>query len=85
VLSKPRQVLMINRADNDGGAEEERILTWLSPAKFSERHTQAKNNRTPGTGKWLLDLKEYKDWLDSSCGFLWLHGVGEFTMRVYQE
>lgn len=51
-------------------------------AEISKRHHEAQNSRTFGTGQWLLDSKEYKDWFNSSGGLLWLYGVGEFTKTI---
>lgn len=57
-------------------AEEEKIMSWLSPTKTSSLYKAAKANHTPSTGQWLLDSNEYKNWR-RSCGILWLYGVAE--------
>lgn len=67
------------------GAEEERIMDWLSPAKIPSRHNNVKELRTPGTGQWLLDSDKYKNWRHSSRGFLWLYGSGKFAKKAIQE
>lgn len=32
--------------------------------------------RQPGTGVWLTDGSEFKQWMSSRNGKLWLHGIG---------
>lgn len=58
------------------GAEEERILTWLSPIKVSSMYLDAKSRRSPGTGDWLLASDEFLHWKSSARQLLWLFGVG---------
>lgn len=58
------------------GAEEERILTWLSPINVSQMYLDAKSRRSPGTGDWLLASDEFNRWKSSASQLLWLFGVG---------
>ena len=53
-------------------------MTWVSDVPFSEMQRDTLAHRTPGTGNWLLESKEYVDWKTSPGSVLWLPGVGMF-------
>lgn len=36
--------------------------------------------RQPGTGIWLTDGSEFKQWMTSRNGQLWLYGIGRFNI-----
>ncbi|GLA60459.1 hypothetical protein AtubIFM54640_000913 [Aspergillus tubingensis] len=51
------------------------ILDWVSTVKHKAHHDNVRNNRTPGTGDWLLRKAEFRDWEESSSSaVLWLRG-----------
>ena len=53
----------------------EKITAWLQPTDYGEfrRHLAA---QAPGTGLWLRQTREYRQWRDSKdCGTMWLKGV----------
>ncbi|BCR94675.1 uncharacterized protein AKAW2_11721S [Aspergillus luchuensis] len=52
-----------------------RILEWLSQYDFSKAQNDTQYHRSPGTGDWLLNSKEYVRWKDCPGSILWLHGV----------
>ncbi len=54
----------------------QRILDWLMPADYDRKQQEFARIRVPGTGEWLLDRKEYQDWLKrgSSPAVLWCSG-----------
>ncbi|KAL4795224.1 hypothetical protein BDV19DRAFT_389361 [Aspergillus venezuelensis] len=54
--------------------ERQRILDWLSDVNFSKFQNDYKILRTGGTGDWLLNSSEYRDWKATPGKFLWLHG-----------
>ena len=55
------------------------ILDWVSTVKHKAHHDNVRNNRTPGTGDWLLRKVEFRDWEESSSSaVLWLRGSREF-------
>lgn len=45
--------------------KRKRILEWLSPISFSTRHHELRKARVPGSGKWLLESKEFTSWVDA--------------------
>ncbi|KAJ4229089.1 hypothetical protein NW759_003815 [Fusarium solani] len=40
-----------------------RTLDWLTPLDYDDQQQEFISRRQPGTGKWLLDSKEYQSWL----------------------
>ena len=60
--------------------DEERleILKWLSEVPYERHHSFFNSIRNPETGKWLLEKKEFINWMKStSSSILWLHGIGK--------
>jgi len=52
------------------------ILSWLSDIKYERLHNTARENRTEGSGKWLLAHEKFLEWRRSrESMILWLHGV----------
>jgi hypothetical protein len=69
----------------DGLNESERpdILNWLSSIQYERNHRTAREGRTNGTGKWLLEHKQFRDWRGSSSStILWLHGIRRCPMYI---
>ncbi|KAF3174027.1 hypothetical protein TWF751_005167 [Orbilia oligospora] len=42
--------------------QRDEILRRLSPLEPQKRHQDIRSSRVPGTGKWLLDEPNFKDW-----------------------
>lgn len=56
----------------------ERIRSWLSPTEFESEGSEYRkhlNAHVPGTGDWLFQTEQYKDWHDSGTGALWIQGI----------
>ncbi|KAI8712989.1 NACHT domain-containing protein [Fusarium sp. LHS14.1] len=47
-----------------------KTLDWLTPPDYGTQQQDVIIRRQPGTGKWLLDSKEYQNWLSSSIQHL---------------
>jgi hypothetical protein len=58
-------------------AKEQEIRDWFSTAQLSHNYHKSIQDRTPGTGQWLLDSKIYTRWKDNTAGLLWLYGAGK--------
>lgn len=59
-------------------SERQSMLEWISSIRYEENHFFASQNRTSGTGEWLLQHERYREWRASSAStILWLHGDRE--------
>jgi len=55
------------------------ILRWISIIPYTEHHTRITAARLAGTGEWLFQKGEYKEWLSSSVSkLLLLRGIRKF-------
>jgi hypothetical protein len=61
--------------DLKASEERKQIAEWLRGADPSTNHNSARKKHEPGTGDWLLNMKEFEDWRDGDGGVLWLHGI----------
>ena len=50
---------------SDGDAQ---IMRWLSPLEPNNRHQGVRIDRLNGVGGWLLELSEFREWIDSKGG-----------------
>jgi len=58
------------------------ILEWISTIPYTEHHTRIGTVRLPGTGEWLFQKGEYKEWLSSSVSrLLLLRGIRKFPLH----
>ncbi|KAL1385276.1 hypothetical protein HDK64DRAFT_256614 [Phyllosticta capitalensis] len=55
--------------------EAEQILAWMSPTSFQARQADVLQSVEPGTGKWFLETKDYRDWLAGHVNLLWCPGI----------
>ena len=61
---------------NEIGRDRYEMLHWISAIHYESDHDFARTNRLEGTGVWLLEQREYREWRDiSSSAVFWLHGV----------
>jgi hypothetical protein len=56
------------------------IVAWLSPLHFETKQKDAFGRHQEGTGKWLLDSKEFNDWFSGSGRTLWCPGIRMITL-----
>ncbi|KAG0131113.1 hypothetical protein HOY82DRAFT_519449 [Tuber indicum] len=52
-----------------------KILNWLSPAERWRNYDAACMLRQPGTGEWLTERDDFKEWLQKDNSMLWVHGI----------
>lgn len=52
-----------------------KILDWLSAADDGAQHSDYISRRETGTGQWLLDSSEFKEWLYGSSSTLYCRGI----------
>jgi hypothetical protein len=48
------------------GKEGVEILDWLTSIDYGPQQSDYFNRRQRGTGEWLLESKEFQDWLATS-------------------
>jgi hypothetical protein len=54
------------------------ILNWVSAILYGDHHSSAKEGLLEGTGEWLLQKEEFRNWKASQQStILWLHGIRE--------
>ncbi|KAJ5341455.1 hypothetical protein N7541_010579 [Penicillium brevicompactum] len=55
--------------------DEREILEWISPIPYGEHHRVRVESRTPDTCEWLIQTKEFCEWMDyGSSAILRLQG-----------
>jgi hypothetical protein len=55
--------------------KRERILNWIFPDDFRQRHRIISANRVKGTGEWFLNMGKYKTWIKgTTSNLLFCHG-----------
>ena len=63
----------------DGRQEEEhkQLMGWLSNYDYEKKHIEVRAPRVSGTGTWLFDTEEFRQWYsDGTTGsLLWCHGL----------
>ena len=65
-------------------SERLNILQWISSIPYAENHFFARQERTNGTGGWLLRHEKYREWRISSASMiLWLHGDRECHFSLF--
>jgi hypothetical protein len=53
------------------------IANWLSSLDFREKLGDFLEERTEGTGQWLLESQPFHDWLAGKSRILWCSGMRE--------
>ncbi|KAJ7067281.1 ectomycorrhiza-induced ankyrin-domain/NACHT-domain-containing protein [Mycena amicta] len=55
--------------------KRKQLKEWLQPANVALSDRDAADKCHPGTGLWLLETTEFKDWIYAANSFLWLEGI----------
>lgn len=71
------KILDLNSSINTPDDQRLRVmLEWLDAPDPSAPHNMVRKGRTEGTGAWLLQVAEFKEWRDSvKMAILWMHGI----------
>jgi hypothetical protein len=58
--------------------EKSQIRRWLHPdgVESEANFAAALNQRTNGTGTWLLDSQKFQEWSTTGGSCIWLYGIG---------
>ena len=55
--------------------EDLEILDWLTPVNYGPEHSDYFNRRQPGTGQWLLETNEFRQWVGCRKQTLFCPGI----------
>jgi Cdc6-like AAA superfamily ATPase len=55
--------------------EQQAILDWLTPIDYTAKQNDVFRMRQQGTGQWLLDSTEFKEWLQTAKKTLFCPGI----------
>ena len=55
--------------------EKQKILGSFAKVDSRSNHEMSKKLRSPGTGLWLTEGQEFREWLDTKNARLWLYGI----------
>ena len=55
--------------------ESQQLLRWLSPSNCRDTQKDVFSRRQEGTGKWLFETSEFKNWLDGENRAIWCPGI----------
>ena len=48
--------------------EDRQVMRWLSPLEPNKRHQGVRSERFDGVGDWLLETREFREWMRSEDG-----------------
>jgi len=65
----------LNICDGLGMTALETVIDWISDFNYHARHDQMAKLRFYGTGRWFIETEEYRTWVNSSCGKLWVNAI----------
>ena len=54
----------------------EKIFNWLAHSDPEVNYRSACQRQQPGTGNWLLESKDFREWETGQDSRLWLHAMG---------
>ncbi|CAH0057563.1 unnamed protein product [Clonostachys solani] len=55
--------------------DDRKILDWLTPINYGQEQSDHFKRLQPGTGKWLIDSKEFQYWLNTDNQTLFCPGI----------
>jgi hypothetical protein len=64
--------------------KKKEVMEWLSPGNASARHDEFSLKRVPGSGRWVVESREFKDWVKASPQVLIGLGNGS-VLSMYRE
>lgn len=51
-------------------------MSKLSSIRYIDKHLRERKKRHPGSGSWLKETLEFKDWMAADCSAcLWCYGI----------
>ncbi|KAJ6588433.1 ankyrin repeat-containing domain protein [Mycena capillaripes] len=67
--------LGLNTWDISQNGEREKIIRWFSPLNFFPQQDDIFATRQEGTGEWLLNTDEFKEWKSGTGVTFWCYGM----------
>ncbi|KAK4213049.1 hypothetical protein QBC37DRAFT_423640 [Rhypophila decipiens] len=61
----------------DASVERKTILEWLTPIDYTSQQIDFIKRRQSGTGQWLLDSRDFQEWLKGGQKTLFCPGIPE--------
>jgi hypothetical protein len=58
-------------------------VDWLSSLNFWSKQNDFFRRHHEGTGKWIFDTPEFKEWLDGTGNVLWCPGICKFSKPIF--
>ncbi|KFY72189.1 hypothetical protein V499_07656 [Pseudogymnoascus sp. VKM F-103] len=58
--------LHVRQDSQERHKEHDVVLDWITPLNYGPQHNDFINRRHVGTGKWLLESPEFKEWVETS-------------------
>ncbi|KAI8623610.1 ankyrin repeat-containing domain protein [Xylariaceae sp. FL1651] len=55
--------------------KREAVLRWFKTSDPEQNHIASRESHEPGTGHWIFETEGFKQWVNTSGGLLWLHGI----------
>jgi hypothetical protein len=71
-VTKGNTVKLVRYQDNQ---ERRVIIDWLTPIDYSTQQNDFISRQQEGTGQWLLDSKQFQDWLNKGKETLFCPGI----------
>jgi hypothetical protein len=64
--------------------KRQKILQWLSPLTMDQKQQDTYSRHQESTGRWLLEKKEFVNWLetDESGGTIWCPGNRKYLVQI---
>ncbi|MCJ1432343.1 hypothetical protein MMC27_001699 [Xylographa pallens] len=69
-----KKLLQMNMAQ-EKARKLKQIRRWLSPVDPAIYHSTAREMYQKDTGRWIFDIPEYIQWIQSSESALWIHAI----------
>ncbi len=73
-MSRMRQSVEAMRTSSNKSHDLD-VLNWLTSIDYGPQHSSFLRRRQPGTGQWLLDSNQFKNWLGTDKQTLFCSGI----------
>ncbi|KAJ7241052.1 hypothetical protein B0H12DRAFT_1326331 [Mycena haematopus] len=74
-IFKSVRVIAQYQEQHHSAAERDVVIEWYSPLNFFLRQADIFRIRQPGTGRWFLETKSFREWKSAVGKTLWCRGM----------